>query len=92
MKFQKIVLIVTVIFSNTLAYAQKSGGGEANPNLHTNKEALARFQENRFGIFLHWGPVTLRGVEIGWSRGTAVPIADYDASNNVGLNSLYNAS
>ena len=32
----------------------------------------------RFGMFIHWGPVTLRGTEIGWSRGKQVPIADYD--------------
>ncbi len=78
MKFQRLTLILAVIFSNFFAYTQKSGGGEANPNLSTNKEALARFQDNRFGMFLHWGPVTLRGVEIGWSRGTSVPIAEYD--------------
>ncbi len=78
MKFQRLALILAVIFSNFFAYTQRFGGGEANPNLRTNKEALARFQDNRFGMFLHWGPVSLRGVEIGWSRGTAVSIADYD--------------
>ncbi len=29
-------------------------------------------------MFIHWGPVTLRGTEIGWSRGKQVPIEDYD--------------
>lgn len=33
----------------------------------------------RFGMFIHWGPVTLRGTEIGWSRGTQVPVDDYDS-------------
>ena len=32
----------------------------------------------RFGMFIHWGPVTLRGTEIGWSRGPQVPIDEYD--------------
>ncbi len=42
-------------------------------------QALARFLDNKFGMFLHWGPITLRGTEIGWSRAaSAVPIADYD--------------
>ncbi len=40
---------------------------------------LAWFQEARFGLFVHWGPVSLRGTEIGWSRGEAVPIGEYDA-------------
>lgn len=57
---------------------QLSGGGEANPDLTTNEEALRAFQELRFGMFIHWGPVSLRGTEIGWSRGVQVPIADYD--------------
>jgi len=60
-------------------YAQLSGGGEANPSLHTNKEALQRWEALRFGMFIHWGPVSLRGTEIGWSRGTSVPVTDYDS-------------
>ena len=27
------------------------------------------FREARFGLFVHWGPVSLEGTEIGWSRG-----------------------
>ena len=27
------------------------------------------WQEARFGMFIHWGPVSLKGTEIGWSRG-----------------------
>jgi alpha-L-fucosidase len=30
-------------------------------------------------MFIHWGPVTLRGTEIGWSRGKEVPYEDYDS-------------
>ncbi len=32
----------------------------------------------RFGMFIHWGPVTLKGTEIGWSRGNQVPVKVYD--------------
>jgi alpha-L-fucosidase len=59
--------------------SQLSGGGEANPSLHTNQEALQRWEALRFGMFIHWGPVALRGTEIGWSRGTSVPVTDYDS-------------
>jgi alpha-L-fucosidase len=41
-------------------------------------EAVARWRELRFGMFVHWGPVSLRGTEIGWSRGQQVPIEEYD--------------
>lgn len=30
-------------------------------------------------MFIHWGPVSLKGVEIGWSRGDKVPAEEYDA-------------
>jgi alpha-L-fucosidase len=40
--------------------------------------ALRRWQEMRFGMFIHWGPVSLTGREIGWSRGAQTPIEEYD--------------
>jgi len=34
------------------------------------KEARLRWwREARFGMFIHWGPVSLKGTEISWSRG-----------------------
>ena len=54
------------------------GGGEANPNLKTNLQSLKKWQEMKFGLFIHWGPVSLRGTEIGWSRGREIPIQEYD--------------
>lgn len=40
--------------------------------------ALSRWQQMRFGMFIHWGPVSLTGHEIGWSRGRQTPIEQYD--------------
>lgn len=40
--------------------------------------SLADFQARRFGLFIHWGPVSLAGTELGWSRGDQVPVAEYD--------------
>jgi alpha-L-fucosidase len=45
----------------------------------TNQTSLKQWQDLRFGMFIHWGPVSLRGTEIGWSRGVQVPVEDYDA-------------
>jgi alpha-L-fucosidase len=36
------------------------------------------WQDARFGMFIHWGPVSLKGTEIGWSRGEQVPVEEYD--------------
>ena len=59
--------------------AQHIGGGDQNPNLNTNAAAIARWQDARFGLSVHWGPVALRGTEIGWSRADQMPREEYDA-------------
>jgi alpha-L-fucosidase len=41
-------------------------------------EAIKRWQDMRFGMFIHWGPVSIKGTEIGWSRGAQVPVDEYD--------------
>ncbi|MFO1489531.1 MAG: alpha-L-fucosidase [Kiritimatiellia bacterium] len=41
-------------------------------------EALQAWRDARFGMFIHWGPVSLTGHEIGWSRGAQTPIEEYD--------------
>jgi alpha-L-fucosidase len=43
------------------------------------REPIKAWQDKRFGMFIHWGPVSLKGTEIGWSRGRQVPNAEYDA-------------
>ncbi len=48
------------------------------PHLITSKKILQDFMDQRFGLFIHWGPVSLRGTEIGWSRDVEVPAAEYD--------------
>ncbi len=74
---QRIIFVLLYILP-LFSYAQSGGGGEAYPKLKTNREAMEKFQNERFGMFIHWGPVTLRGTEIGWSRGREVSIEDYD--------------
>ncbi|MBM3840708.1 MAG: alpha-L-fucosidase [Verrucomicrobia bacterium] len=43
----------------------------------TEKE-LQWWRDAKFGLFIHWGPVSLKGTEIGWSRGAQVPVEEYD--------------
>ncbi|HEX4262879.1 MAG TPA: alpha-L-fucosidase [Verrucomicrobiae bacterium] len=42
--------------------------GIATPEFGPRCEALTQWQSNRFGMFIHWGPVSLTGQEISWSR------------------------
>jgi len=34
----------------------------------TGDDRMTWWREARFGLFVHWGPVSLKGTEIGWSR------------------------
>src|SRR5258707_5989476 len=40
----------------------------AAPASSPRYDAMQRWQSNRFGLFIHWGPVSLTGQEISWSR------------------------
>src|SRR5512138_1190662 len=42
------------------------------------EKRLEWWREARFGMFIHWGPISIKGTEIGWSRGREVPVAEYD--------------
>lgn len=52
-------------------------------------QRMAWWRDARFGMFIHWGPVSLKGTEIGWSRdamGTAVYDNLYKDFNPVKFN------
>ena len=51
----------------------------ADPVLQTPQKNIDDFMSKRFGMFIHWGPVALRGTEIGWSRNREVKQAEYDS-------------
>ncbi len=55
-----------------------SFGMFAQKTYYTNEALLEKFMDMKFGMFVHWGPVSLKGTEIGWSRGREVPVEEYD--------------
>ncbi len=72
---QSILLILFILTFNFFGFTQEP----QNAVPETNQKSLKHWQDLRFGMFIHWGPVSLRGTEIGWSRGVQVPVEDYDA-------------
>lgn len=46
-----------------------------------DQNAVKKWQDDRFGMFIHWGPVSITGKEISWSRGktNGTPVKVYDA-------------
>jgi alpha-L-fucosidase len=47
-------------------FAQKSS---QQSYLYASSKDMQWWKAARFGMFIHWGPVSLKGTEIGWSRG-----------------------
>lgn len=72
----KKLMLLLFCFSSFLLQAQSIP--EVALKNKTSKKIMDGFMDVRFGMFIHWGPVTLRGTEIGWSRGTQVPVKEYD--------------
>lgn len=79
MKLRFISLIVTLFALNGIA--------DSVPDSGLRRQALEHWQSNRFGMFIHWGPVTSTGQEISWSRANSntncpnqgpTPVAVYD--------------
>lgn len=62
-----------------LAVVVSAAEPEKQPWLKPDPKAVQRWQDMRFGMFIHWGPVSLTGREIGWSRGSETPIEKYDS-------------
>ncbi len=73
-----IALIIVLLIISLSAAVQVAPVNGARPAGQVDGDALRRWQEMRFGMFIHWGPVSLKGTEIGWSRGAQVPVEEYD--------------
>jgi len=53
-------------------------GLSAAAQVETSPSRIEAWRDLRFGMFIHWGPVSQTGHEIGWSRGKQTPAAEYD--------------
>ncbi|HEX7411087.1 MAG TPA: alpha-L-fucosidase [Bacteroidales bacterium] len=69
-----VSILMLLVSGRSFSQAEKSRG-----TLIGNEQKIEMWKDARFGMFIHWGPVTLKGTEIGWSRGQEVPIDEYDA-------------
>ncbi|MFO7976346.1 MAG: alpha-L-fucosidase, partial [Candidatus Hydrogenedentota bacterium] len=62
------LLVVFLAVGCAPAFAQQMVDQD-KPYLKAAPEDMKWWREARFGLFIHWGPVSLKGTEIGWSRG-----------------------
>jgi alpha-L-fucosidase len=88
-----VVSFLVIVVCGLLSCLVPSGAQEAvtaaaSDPLTAAPGALDWWREARFGLFIHWGPVSLKGTEISWSRGgerrgrpdrgSQVPVEVYD--------------
>jgi len=81
-------ILLIILFS---AIFQGIDAGNNPDSFKTNAPLLKKFQDMKFGMFVHWGPVSLKGTEIGWSRGKEVPVEEYDQLYKQFNPTLFNA-
>ena len=67
-------ILATIFFLSFISLSN----GQTLDDVKTSKKVTKDFMDKRFGMFIHFGPVTLRGTEIGWSRNKEVSAEDYD--------------
>ena len=74
-----VLILICLIVSTLAAGADATKPNPADPALSREHQAkLDWWRDARFGMFIHWGPVSIKGTEIGWSRGAPIPIEEYD--------------
>jgi len=69
------------------AFSIEQVNKESADFLKAGEQDMQAWREMKFGLFIHWGPVSLKGTEIGWSRGGErrgrsgkgkIPFEEYD--------------
>ena len=76
-KIRQTILLILILFSGATVRSF-SQSGELKTKTVGNEKLIQQWKDARFGMFIHWGPVTLKGTEIGWSRGDEIPVDVYD--------------
>jgi alpha-L-fucosidase len=64
-----LILVLGAVARPGAAQPAPIGDGDRPSYLRASDEDVQAWRELKFGLFIHWGPVSLKGTEIGWSRG-----------------------
>ena len=89
MRTRTVLFAPLIVVTAALAQAQSPPAKEGHAaEVRQAREArVAWWRDARFGMFIHWGPVSLKGTEISWSRANSnpqcpnngkIPVAVYD--------------
>lgn len=79
MKTNSTLLILVMALTGIFCACSNQNSEEYPPFPVDHDQKLEWWKDARFGMFIHWGPVSLKGTEIGWSRGREILIEEYDS-------------
>lgn len=68
-----LLFLTAVATAAAVEPAPGDESAEARAGAASNAAALERWQDAKFGLFVHWGPASLTGEEISWARGGERP-------------------
>jgi len=76
-------IVTTAVFSVSAVYGEVNVGSKGeeikqDPSLAAPADAIEAWRDMKLGLFICWGPCSIKGVNIGWSRGKHIPAAEYD--------------
>jgi alpha-L-fucosidase len=65
------IFLCLVICSAPACFGNRNSSSLKGPDdyLKAGEQDVNAWRQMKFGLFIHWGPVSLKGTEIGWSRG-----------------------
>ena len=67
--FSVAIRLCLVVFLLASCFARQVGASGSKDYLNAKEKDVQAWRQMKFGLFIHWGPVSLKGTEIGWSRG-----------------------
>lgn len=67
--FMVCLFVALMFLSQRESLAQSVSQAAGQDGLTAPPESIEKWRSWKFGLFIHWGPVSLKGTEIGWSRG-----------------------
>lgn len=85
-KLKNLSAAIIILLVTCFLIAGQIEAGEKD-YLNAGERDVQQWREMKFGLFIHWGPVSLKGTEIGWSRGGerrgrggkgSIPVEVYD--------------
>jgi alpha-L-fucosidase len=67
--FLLALIAAVLLLPHGAAYSGEEAPGRPVETEEQTEARMAWWRDAKFGLFIHWGPVSLKGTEIGWSRG-----------------------